>query len=186
MPLRHGQAQHQRDAHSQRHGYLEGGDAVGQRKGILALDEVVGGVVDARAGDQREDAGQQKDRHRRLEQHGADTRRQRQRDDRDEGGCRRVGPVQDGQLIDEPAHRPHQRTAGEGALRAGEEDGEAQRPRPGQKELCRQLAELCACQGHHTTVTPVSREIRLSTKPVPMAMLAAMSRASIIRMVPER
>ena len=72
------------------------------------------------------------------------------------------------------------------ALRAGEEDGETQRPRPGQKELCRQLADLCACQGHHTTVTPVSREVRLRTRPVPMAMLAAMSRASIIRMVPER
>ena len=186
MPLWHGQAQHQRDAYSQRDGHLEGGDAVGQRKGILALDEIVGGVVDARAGDQREDAGQQKDRYRRLEQHGADTRRQRQGDHRHQSGPGGLGPVQDGQLVDEPAHRAHQRTAGERALRAGEEDGEAQRPRPGQKELCHQLADLCACQGHHTTVTPVSREVRLRTRPVPMAMLAAMSRASIIRMVPER
>ena len=45
MPLRHGQAQNQRDAHGQRDGDLEGGDAVGQREGVFALDEVVGRVV---------------------------------------------------------------------------------------------------------------------------------------------
>ena len=150
------------------------------------MDEVVGRVVDACAGHKGEDAGEQKDRHRRFEQDGEEPGHQRQRDDCDEGGCRGIGPIQDRQLIDEPAHRAHQRTAGEGAPGAGEEDGEAQRSRPGQKELCRQLADLCACQGHHTTVTPVSREVRLRTRPVPMAMLAAMSRASIIRMVPER
>ena len=136
-----------------------------------------------------EDAGEQKDRYRRFEQDGEEPGHQRQRDDCDEGGCRGIGPIQDRQLIDEPAHRAHQCTAGEGALRAGEEDGETQRPRPGQKELRRQLADLCACQGHHTTVTPVTPvriEVRLRTRPVPMAMLAAMSRASIIRMVPER
>ena len=116
MPLRHGQAQHQRDAHSQRHGHLEGGDAVGQREGVFALDEVVGRVVDACAGHKGEDAGEQKDRHRRFEQDGEEPGHQRQRDDCDEGGCRGIGPIQDRQLIDEPAHRAHQRTAGEDGI----------------------------------------------------------------------
>ena len=76
-----------------------------------------------------------------FEQDGEEPGHQRQRDDCDEGGCRGIGPIQDRQLIDEPSHRAHQRTAGEGAPGAGEEDSEAQRPRPGQKELCRQLAD---------------------------------------------
>ena len=67
MPLRHGQTQNQRDAHGQRDGDLEGGDAVGQREGVFALDEVVGRVVDACAGHEGEDAGEQKDRYRRFE-----------------------------------------------------------------------------------------------------------------------
>ena len=186
MPLWHGQAQNQRDAHGQRDGDLEGGDAVGQREGVFALDEVVGRVVDACAGHEGEDAGEQKDRYRRFEQDGEEPGHQRQRDDRDEGSRRGIGPIQDRQLIDEPARCAHQRAAGEGAPGAGEEDGEAQRPRPGQKELGHQLADLGICQRHHTTVTPVRIEVRLSTRPVPMAMLAAISRASIIRMVPER
>ena len=50
----------------------------------------------------------------------------------------------------------------------------------------RQLAELCSSKGHHTTTTPVSIVYSRSTRPAPMAMLAAMSKASIMRMVPER
>ena len=36
----HGQTQHQRDACSQRHGHLEGGDAVGQRKDVYKRQEL--------------------------------------------------------------------------------------------------------------------------------------------------
>lgn len=49
-----------------------------------------------------------------------------------------------------------------------------------------QLAELYSCKGHHTTTTPVNTVYSRSTRPVPMAMLAAISKASIMRMVPER
>ena len=57
MPLWNGHAEHQRDADGQRNGYLKGADAVGKGQRIVALYEIVGGVVDARAGHQREDAG---------------------------------------------------------------------------------------------------------------------------------
>ena len=47
-----GDAQHQGNAHGQRHGDLEGGDAVCQRQSVVALNEVVGAVIDARTGHQ--------------------------------------------------------------------------------------------------------------------------------------
>ena len=56
----------------------------------------------------------------------------------------------------------------------------------GQQELAHQLPDLGIGERNHATTTPVSREYRLSTRPVPMAMLAAMSSASIMRMVPDR
>ena len=58
-----GDAQHQGNAHGQRHGDLEGGDAVCQRQRVVALNEVVGAVIDARTGHQRKDAGEQEHRH---------------------------------------------------------------------------------------------------------------------------
>ena len=58
--------------------------------------------------------------------------------------------------------------------------------RRGQKKLRGQLADLYSCKGHHTTTTPVNTVYSRSTRPVPMAMLAAISKASIIRIVPER
>ena len=73
--------QHQRDADGKGHGDLERRDAVGQSQSVVALDEVVGGVVDAGTGHQREDAGQQKDGDRRFEHDGEDAGQQRQRDD---------------------------------------------------------------------------------------------------------
>ena len=56
--LRQGDAQHKRNAHGQRHGDLEGSDAVCQRQSVFALNEVVGAVIDARTGHQRKDAGE--------------------------------------------------------------------------------------------------------------------------------
>lgn len=93
LSLRQRYAQHQTDADSQRHRNFKGADALGKGKGVFVLDEIVGGVVDARAGHQREDAGQQKDRHRRFEQDGEEPGHQRQRDDRDEGSRRGIGSV---------------------------------------------------------------------------------------------
>ena len=61
MPLWNGHAENQRDADGQRNGYLKGADAVGKGQRIVALYKIVGGVVDARAGHQRENAGQQVD-----------------------------------------------------------------------------------------------------------------------------
>ena len=69
---------------------------------------------------------------------------------------------------------------------ACKQNGKTQRACRGQKKLRGQLADLCSCKGHHTTTTPVSTVYSRSTRPVPMAMLAAMSKASIMRMVPER
>ena len=51
----------QRDADGKGHGDLKRRDAVGQSQSVVALDEVVGGVVDAGTGHQREDAAQQED-----------------------------------------------------------------------------------------------------------------------------
>ena len=69
---------------------------------------------------------------------------------------------------------------------AGEQDGKAQGAGAGQQELAHQLPDLGIGERNHATTTPVSREYRRSTRPVPMAMLAAMSSASIMRMVPDR
>ena len=50
VPLGNGNAEHQCDADGQRNGYFKGTDAVGEGQRIVALYEIVGGVVDARAG----------------------------------------------------------------------------------------------------------------------------------------
>ena len=61
LPLRQRHTQHQRDADGQRNGYFKGADAVGKGQRIVALYKIVGAVVDASAGHQREDAGQQEE-----------------------------------------------------------------------------------------------------------------------------
>ena len=66
MARRQRDAEHQRDAHGQCHRDLEGADAVGQRQCVVALNEIVGRVVDACTRHQREDARQQKYRDRGL------------------------------------------------------------------------------------------------------------------------
>ena len=68
--FRYRNAQHQTDADGQRNGYLKGADAVGKGQRIVALYKIVGGVVDARTGHQREDAGQQEHRYRHFNHNG--------------------------------------------------------------------------------------------------------------------
>ena len=85
-----------------------------------------------------------------------------------------------------PVSSAHQCAVRQAAPGARKQNGKTQRARRGQKKLCGQLADLYSCKGHHTTTTPVNTVYSRSTRPVPMAMLAAMSKASIMRMVPER
>ena len=182
-----GAGQHQRNAHGQRHGDLERGDAVGQGQDVVALDEVVGRVVDARAGHQRENARKQEDRDRRAQRNRKEAGQQRQRDHGQQARRKAFHAAEHGGLVDQPAHGAHQPAVGQRVPGAGEQDGKAQRTGPGQKELCHQLAQLPGRdQLVHPTTTPVSAAASPSTRPVPMAMLAAISSASIIRMVPER
>ena len=96
------------DADGQRNGYLKGADAVGKGQRIVALYKIVGGVVDARAGHQREDAGQQEHCHRHFEGDGEHPGEQGEGDHRQQGGCGTVCPQHYGQLVDEPAHGTHQ------------------------------------------------------------------------------
>ena len=105
---------------------------------------------------------------------------------RQQAGRSGAQPKHDAQLIHEPAHGTHQRTGGQAPAGAGEQDGKAQGAGAGQQELAHQLPDLGIGERNHATTTPVSREYRPSTRPVPMAMLAAMSSASIMRMVPDR
>ena len=149
--------QHQRDADGKGHGDLERRDAVGQSQSVVALDEVVGGVVDAGTGHQREDAGQQEDGDRRFEHDGEDAGQQRQRDDGQQRGGKAFQPEEDGQLVNEPAHRADKAAVGQGALGGGEENGKAQGARPGDEELGHQLADLLARQQKfcHAATTPV-------------------------------
>ena len=186
LPLRQRHAQHQTDADSQRHRNFKGADALGKGKGVFVLDEIVGGVVDACARHKRENAGQQKHRDRRFLGNGKHAGKDGKRNDRQQGGRGGVCAQQGQQLVPQPAHSAYQRAVGQAAPGARKQDGKAQRARCGQKKLRGQLADLYSCKGHHTTTTPVSTVYSRSTRPVPMAMLAAMSKASIMRMVPER
>ncbi len=54
LPLRQRHAQHQTDADGQCYRNFKGADALGKGKGVFVLDEIVGGVVDARARHKRE------------------------------------------------------------------------------------------------------------------------------------
>lgn len=60
MPARQRQAAYQRNAQGQRQGNLERLAAFAGKQFLLALQKVVGRVVDARAGHKREDTRQQK------------------------------------------------------------------------------------------------------------------------------
>ena len=186
MARRQRDAEHQRDAHGQCHRDLEGADAVGQRQCVVALNEIVGRVVDACTRHQREDAGEQEHGHRGLLQDGEHAGEDGEGNHRQQAGRSGAQPKHDAQLIHEPAHGTHQRTGGQAPAGAGEQDGKAQGAGAGQQELAHQLPDLGIGERNHATTTPVSREYRLSTRPVPMAMLAAMSSASIMRMVPDR
>ena len=154
LPLRQRHTQHQRDADGQRNGYFKGADAVGKGQRIVALYKIVGGVVDARAGHQREDAGQQEHRHRHFEGDGEHPGEQGEGDHRQQGGRSTVCPQHYGQLVDEPAHGPHQPAEGQAFAGARKQDGKTQGACAGNKELRGQLPNLCTGQ-HHATTTPV-------------------------------
>ena len=154
LPLRQRHTQHQRDADGQRNGYFKGADAVGESQRIVALNEIVGGVVDARAGHQREDAGQQEHRHRHFEGDGEHPGEQGEGDHRQQGGRSTVCPQHYGQLVDEPAHGPHQPAEEQAFAGARKQDGKAQGADPCNEELRRQLSDLCTGE-HHATTTPV-------------------------------
>ncbi len=131
----HWQPKHQCDADGQRDGDLKRGDAVGKGQFVTALNEIVGGVVDAGTGHEGEDTGQQEDGDRGFEGHGEDAGQQGQRDDSQQGSGKGFQPEQDGGLVDEPAHRAHEPAVGQGAFGAREEDGKAQGARPGPARL---------------------------------------------------
>ena len=127
---------------------------MGEGQRVVALDEIVGAVVDARAGHQREDAGEQKHRHRHFEHDGKHPGEQGERDDRQQGSGGGVHAQQNGQLVDEPAHGPHQPAEGQTLFGTAEQDSKAQGARPGNEELGGQLPDLCTGK-HHATTTPV-------------------------------
>lgn len=154
MPLWNGHAEHQTDADGQRNGYLKGADAVGKGQRIVALYKIVGGVVDARTGHQREDAGQQEHRHRHFEGDGEHPGEQGEGDHRQQGGRGTVCPQHYGQLVDEPAHGTHQPAEEQAFAGARKQDGKAQGADPCNEELRRQLSDLCTGE-HHATTTPV-------------------------------
>ena len=81
----------------------------------------------------------------------------RQRDDGQQRGGKAFQPEEDGQLVNEPAHRADKAAVGQGAFRGGEENGKAQGARPGNEELGHQLAHLLARQQkfRHAATTPV-------------------------------
>ena len=83
MPARQRQTAHQRNAQRKGQRDLEGLAAFAGEKLLLALQKVVGRVVDARARHKRKDARQQKNRHRGLVADGKEPRAagQRQRGD---------------------------------------------------------------------------------------------------------
>lgn len=152
--FRYRNAQHQTDADGQRNGYLKGADAVGKGQRIVALYKIVGGVVDARTGHQREDAGQQEHRYRHFNHNGKHAGEQGERNDRQQGGCGTVCPQHHGQLVDKPAHGTHQPAEEQAFARTAEQNGKTQGACAGNKELRGQLPNLCTGQ-HHATTTPV-------------------------------
>lgn len=154
MPLGNGHAEHQRDADGQRNGYFKGTDAVGEGQRVVALYEIVGGVVDASAGHQRKDSAQQEHRHRRFEQDGKYPGEDGERDHCQQGSGGAVGAQHHRQLIDEPAYRTNQTAEGQAFARAGKQDGKTQGADPRNEELRGQFADLCTGK-HHATTTPV-------------------------------
>ena len=79
-----------------------------QRQSVVALNEVVGTVIDARTGHQRKDAGEQEYRYRCPEGYRKDAGQQRQRDDRQQRGCKGFHPEQLRDLVYQPPHCAHQ------------------------------------------------------------------------------
>ena len=63
-------------------------------------------------------------------------------------------PQHYGQLVDEPAHGPHQPAEEQAFAGARKQDGKAQGADPCNEELRRQLSDLCTGE-HHATTTPV-------------------------------
>ena len=85
----------------------------------------------------------------------ANTRVSRVRGDhRQQGGRSTVCPQHYGQLVDEPAHGPHQPAEEQAFAGARKQDGKAQGADPCNEELRRQLSDLCTGE-HHATTTPV-------------------------------
>ena len=115
--------------------------------------------TDARTGHQRKDAGEQEHRHRCSEGYRKDAGQQRQRNDRQQRGCKGFHPEQLRDLVYQPPHCAHQPAVGQGAPGAGKEDGKAQGARPGQQELQGQTAQLLPGKKKlcHTTATPFKK-----------------------------
>ena len=148
-----GQAQHHRDADGQGRRDLDGVGGAGSHLQVVVLDEIVGGVVDAGARHQREDAGQQEHRHRGLEGDGENPGQQSQRDGRQQVGGDGADAQHHRQLIGHPAHGAGG-GAGQVALAGDpEQDAEGEGSDAAQQQLPQQIQHLCSC---HATVTPVS------------------------------
>jgi len=174
-------AAYQRNAQRQRQSNLESLAALAGKKLLLALQKVVGRVVDTGTRHQREDTRQQENRHRGLVVDGEEPRTGGQRQGGRQCGNGRAHAEQ---LHAEDVYHP--------AHRAGQTGGQIVPPRhlkgnaeaDGGNDHHHKMGKVVRPCRHHTA-TPSPRA-RIQPSTTPPAMLPAMNRASNRRMEPER